>query len=78
MTTNDFIELISNITRIPSDRITVNSNFRDDLGIDSLNMVNLFVGIAEETGISFNKFLIADNLYTIAGAYQFIKKEYSA
>lgn len=77
MTLHEFIELISNITNIPSERITLDSKFRDDLGIDSLNMVNLFVQIAEDTGINFNKFISAENIHTVANVYQIIEKEFT-
>ncbi|MFB1100487.1 acyl carrier protein [Terribacillus sp. JSM ZJ617] len=78
MTLDEFMKLISNIANIPVERIVPESTFKDDLGIDSLNMVNLFVQIGEDTGIGFNKFIIAENLLTVAGAYEILEKEYTA
>ncbi|WP_337020077.1 phosphopantetheine-binding protein [Oceanobacillus massiliensis] len=77
VTFHEFTKLISDLANIPQEHIARESKFRDDLGIDSLNMVNLFVQLAEETGISFNKFISAENIHTVANAYQVIEKEFT-
>lgn len=67
-----FSELISNISHIPEEYIKEKASFRNDLGIDSLQMVNLFVELSERTGIGFDQFVRAKDLETVGGVYQII------
>lgn len=45
-------ELLSNSLSIDADSITEESNFSDDLGIDSLDIVELLMNVEEEFGVS--------------------------
>ncbi|MFB5087020.1 phosphopantetheine-binding protein [Psychrobacillus sp. PGGUH221] len=65
---------ISEIAHVPIDNIKKESKFQDDLGIDSLKLVNLFIQLAEVTGVEFNRFLLAEDLKTVGGIYFAITK----
>lgn len=69
-----FIKKISDITHIPTENIAEESNFREDLGIDSLNMVNLFVQLSEETGVGFEQLASAENIQTVGSVYKIMEK----
>jgi len=45
-------ELLANSLSIDADSITEASNFADDLGIDSLDIVELLMNVEEEFGVS--------------------------
>lgn len=45
-------ELLANSLSIDADSITEESNFSDDLGIDSLDIVELLMNVEEEFGVS--------------------------
>ncbi len=45
-------ELLANSLSIDADTITEASNFSDDLGIDSLDIVELLMNVEEEFGVS--------------------------
>lgn len=67
-------KLISDITHKPIDLIREESRFSDDLGIDSLNLVNLFIQLSERTNTGFNQFIQAEDMKTVGGIYQAITK----
>lgn len=65
---------ISDIAHVSIENIKEDSSFQDDLGIDSLQLVNLFIQLSEVTGVGFNHFLLAEDLKTVGGIYQAITK----
>ncbi|MDC3414983.1 phosphopantetheine-binding protein [Aquibacillus sp. 3ASR75-11] len=67
---DQFCTLISDIAHIPPEKIQSNSTFRDDLGIDSLQMVNLFIELSEQTGVGFDHFVKSEDIQTVGGVYQ--------
>ena len=67
-------KLISDITHTPIDHIRKETRFGDDLGIDSLTLVNLFIQLSEHTNTGFNQFIQADDMKTVGGIYQAITK----
>jgi acyl carrier protein len=74
MTFEEFKKVISDITRIPVDRIEKESSFRDDLDIDSLRMVNLIVVMVENYGFEIGKISNTENLKTVGSFYQTLLK----
>jgi acyl carrier protein len=48
MTFENFSRLVADISHVPAERVKENSSFREDLGIDSLQMVNLFTRLSME------------------------------
>ncbi|MFC4557781.1 acyl carrier protein [Virgibacillus kekensis] len=69
-----FVDVISDITHLPAENITAESSFRNDLGIDSLNLVNLFIQLSEETGIGFEQLVRADDVETVGSVYKILEK----
>jgi acyl carrier protein len=74
MTFEMVAKLISNIAHVPIESIKEDARFQDDLEIDSLQLVNLFIQLAEATGVGFKQFLLADDLKTVGGIYVAISK----
>ncbi|MFX3673196.1 MAG: acyl carrier protein [Paenisporosarcina sp.] len=66
---------ISDIAHVSIEDITEDSRFQDDLDIDSLQLVNLFIQLSEVTGVGFNHFLLAEDMKTVGGIYHAIKGE---
>lgn len=73
MTIEEFIEIISDITHIPTENIQPETNFVNDLGIDSLGLVNLFLQLAEKAGIDFNQFVSQESVQTVKDVYRIVE-----
>jgi len=74
MSFDQVAKYIADISHVPIENIKENSRFQDDLGIDSLQLVNLFIQLSEVTGVGFNHFLLAEDLKTVGGIYHAIAK----
>jgi acyl carrier protein len=69
MTVDDFCRIISVIVRLPLDKVQPQCSFRDDLGIDSLQMVNLIVALAEKARLDLSKLRHMDDVLTVEAMY---------
>jgi acyl carrier protein len=76
MTLDDFRSMVSEISNIPLEKIQNHSSFQDDLGMDSLSMVNLIIEISKRFGLdlgaiqSFEDIKSVENLYrTLTGGH---------
>ncbi len=67
-------KLISDNLEIETDKITMDSNFRQDLGADSLETYELVYAIEEELGISIPDEK-ANEFETVRDALGYIKSE---
>lgn len=72
MTFNEFQSMISDLSHIPKEEIHESSSFRNDLGIDSLQLVNLLIEVANR--FSLNLAVINDNkgFETVGDLYKMI------
>ena len=50
MTFDEYRQYVSELAKVPVHRIKDEATFREDLGVDSLQMVNLIVGLTERFG----------------------------
>jgi acyl carrier protein len=56
--------------------VTENTILKDELEIDSLQMVSLVSGVADRFNIPFENFIVnADKLQTVGGLYSIVKGE---
>jgi acyl carrier protein len=77
MTFESFCSFIAANTHVPLDEITQNASFRDDLGVDSLQMVNLIVGLTDRMSVSMHAISGSHDLDTVGHLYQALIKEVS-
>jgi acyl carrier protein len=77
MTFENFCSFIAANTHIPLEDITEMASFRDDLGIDSLQMVNLIVGITDEMAVPLHAISGSNDLDTVGHLYQALIKDVS-
>lgn len=71
----EFCLLISEISNLPLEKIERHASFRDDLNIDSLQMVNLIVEISSKYGLEVTKIQSNDDLRTVGHMYESIMRE---
>lgn len=69
MTFEDFQQLVSELSQVPIKSIDEDSSFRDDLGIDSLQMVNLIVRLTDRFGIDTSKINNMEDIDTVGKMY---------
>ncbi|NRF95580.1 acyl carrier protein [Paenibacillus frigoriresistens] len=69
MTFNEFKQLVSEFSQVPIKSIEKDTSFRNDLGIDSLQMVNLIVRLTECTGIDISKISNMGDIDTASKMY---------
>ncbi|OLN22629.1 hypothetical protein BTO30_08225 [Domibacillus antri] len=62
-------KVISEVANIPLNEVQEHSSFKDDLGIDSLQMVNLILEIHTKFGVELNKIKSNDDLATVGSMY---------
>jgi acyl carrier protein len=74
MTLDDFYKIISDISKIPIDQIKEQSSFKDDLGIDSLMMVNLIIEVASKFALDLESIESADDMRTVGKMYVSLTK----
>ncbi|WP_156291249.1 acyl carrier protein [Oceanobacillus salinisoli] len=70
MTFEQFCTLISEISHVPLEEIKEDASFRDDLGIDSLQMVNVLVELAEKTGAGLGSLTDSEQFSTPKKLYK--------
>jgi len=46
--TNEIIELVAKITKVPQDKISLESNLFTDLGVDSMTGIEIFAAIDQK------------------------------
>ena len=66
-------EIINEIVGVPTDKVTPNKNFIDDLGIDSLSMVEIAVAAQDKFGVEISDRQLK-NLTTVEDVVNFISK----
>ena len=66
-------ELIADQLSVDADSITEASSFKDDLGADSLDVLEIIMGIEDEFGIQVPTDE-AESIVTVGDAYEKIKK----
>ena len=70
MSYEKFSVVISEMTGVQVEDIKETSSFRDDLSVDSLQMVNLLIQLTERFGTSLDQIMISDDLFTVGGLYK--------
>lgn len=68
------ISAIAEVLDLEESKITADSKFVDDLGADSLDVLEIIMGIEEEFGIQIPT-SAAENIVTVGDAFEAIKKE---
>ena len=78
MTENEVFEKVKSLVveklNIDSAKITMDANFRKDLGADSLDTYELVYAIEEETGITISDDM-ANEVETVGDAVRYLAKE---
>lgn len=70
---NDFCEVMFNLLERDQVLVSETTNLRDELDVDSLQMVNLVTSIADHYQIPFSIFIEnADKLSTVGGVYDIV------
>lgn len=67
-------EVLSQQFEVSADTITVDTNLVDDLGADSLDVVELIMSVEDEFGLSISD-EDAANLTTVGKIVEFIEKQ---
>ncbi|TJY42853.1 hypothetical protein E5161_08425 [Cohnella pontilimi] len=75
MTFEAFCRFISDYTHTPLQEIKENASFRDDLGIDSLQMVNLIVGLTQEMRLGMDVLAGSEDMATVGKLYQVLTRD---
>jgi acyl carrier protein len=75
LTLDHLRKVISEISNIPLEEVQEQSSFKDDLGIDSLQMVNLILEIHTKFGVELNKIQSNDDLATVGSMYITLTRE---
>ncbi len=66
-------EIVERVSGVPASQVAPQSTFADDLGIDSLTMVEVIVGVEDKIGVRINDDDIAA-LRTVADATDYIER----
>jgi acyl carrier protein len=81
LVTNDVPDNIKRVIRerleVADDRITLDASFRDDLGADSLALLDLTLALEEAFDIDISD-EAADHIRTVREAVEFIEKQLQA
>lgn len=75
MTFDELRKVIAEIANIPLEKIQEQSSFKNDLGIDSLQMVNLIIEISTKYNINLKKFQNNSDLQTVGNLFNVLTKE---
>lgn len=68
------ISAIAEVLDLDESKINADSKFVEDLGADSLDILEIIMGIEEEFGIQVPT-SAAENIVTVGDAFEAIKKE---
>ncbi|BDH60734.1 hypothetical protein MTP04_08640 [Lysinibacillus sp. PLM2] len=72
---NDFCNTIFNLLEREPIAVSKSTNLRDDLDVDSLQMVNLATSLADYYEIPFSLFIErAEMMSTVGGLYEIVKE----
>lgn len=66
------VEIVCSQVDIPKEKLTLNSNFTEDLGLDSLDLFQIITELEDAYKIEFD-LSNADSLKTIEDAVNYIK-----
>lgn len=66
------IQIVSDKLAIPADQITADSTFAEDLGADSLDVVELLMALEDEFGLTIDE-EEAENIATVRDAVRYIE-----
>lgn len=66
-------EILAGQLEISEDKITMDTNIIDDLGADSLDVVELIMSLEDEYGITITDETVRE-LYTVREVVEFIEK----
>jgi acyl carrier protein len=69
-----FRRCVSDIAKVPENLIDENSSFRDDLGIDSLQMVNLLTHLTEVFKVGIDVIENSEDLKTAGNLYKALQR----
>lgn len=69
------INAIAEVLDLDKDKITADSKFVDDLGADSLDVLEIIMGIEDEFGIEIPTDQ-AESIVTVGDAYEKIKEAF--
>ena len=64
--------IIVDLQQVPEDTVTLEANFIDDIGVDSLDFVELIMGIEEEFNIEIPD-TEAEKVVTVGDVVEYIK-----
>ena len=73
MELDKLINAIAEVLDLDKDKITADSKFVDDLGADSLDVLEIIMGIEDEFGIEIPTDQ-AESIVTVGDAYEKIKE----
>ena len=73
MEVDRLINAIAEVLDLDKDKITADSKFVDDLGADSLDVLEIIMGIEDEFGIEIPTDQ-AESIVTVGDAYEKIKE----
>jgi acyl carrier protein len=74
MNINEFRQLISEVTNMPVDTITPQASFKDDLAIDSLQLVNLVIEVAGRLKSDLKNIQSLKDISTVQGFYNLLQE----
>lgn len=75
MNFNDFCETMFELLEREPSTVSENTVLRDDLDVDSLQMVNLATSLADHYVIPFSLFIEkADKIGTVGGLFEIVKE----
>lgn len=74
MTFEEYQELIADTAHVPIDKIEENAAFREDLGIDSLRLVNLISVLAMNGNAGMEVFASNDDFQTVGNLYRALNR----
>jgi acyl carrier protein len=75
MSLEHFCQLIADISNVPLQEIREDSSFRDDLGIDSLQMVHLYTELLTLLNVGMEVIQSADDLLSVHNLYRAMHRE---
>ena len=74
MSLEEFRALIAEISRVPLSKVREKASLRDDLGIDSLQLVNLITVLTERLKTDFSQIQSMGDIETVEKLYKTLVK----